>query len=355
MSNPTVTVAPPQRKPRKGGIASAAEFRTNERLGVAYGLQYDPDVCGLTVGSVQLCYGPAVNTGTNEVQTVTITGAPTGGSFQLTFSGQQTAAIAYNATAATVQAELEALSNINVGDILVGGGPGPGTPYTVAFVGGNWVAENVTQMTASHTFTGGTTPAIAVTTTTPGVAPVPKAMSPLGAGTSVVPNFGGYTGVECFISPDSDDDYPARARRALELGQDRLIESVLWGWITGGTAVVGTTLTKTIAAADEAADAAYIGLPILHLSREDADQALAAGVLVFVDGVLQTASGTPVVASSAYASGVVGVTGGITIEQSSIRVSPGRDITHNTALAIAERIYGIIVDCSYRAEYTFTP
>jgi hypothetical protein len=45
----------------------------------------------------------------NEVQRITITGTPTGGTFTLTFQGNTTAPIAYNASAATVVAALEAL------------------------------------------------------------------------------------------------------------------------------------------------------------------------------------------------------------------------------------------------------
>lgn len=102
---------------------------------------------------------------TSETQTVTISGAPTGGTFTLTFSGQTTAAIAYNASAATVQAALEALSNIAPGDVTVTGVAGG--PYTVVF-GGAYLSDDVTQMTATASLTGGTTPAVAVTTTTAG-------------------------------------------------------------------------------------------------------------------------------------------------------------------------------------------
>ncbi len=98
----------------------------------------------------------------NEVQTVTITGTPTGGTFTLTFDGQVTGAINHNAAAAAVLAALEALSNIAPGDVTVGGGAGPGTPWTVTFVN----RGNVPEMTATGSFTGGTSPAVAVTTTT---------------------------------------------------------------------------------------------------------------------------------------------------------------------------------------------
>jgi hypothetical protein len=104
----------------------------------------------------------------NEVQTVTITGTPTGGTFTLTYAAQTTSGIAYNATAATVKTALEALSNIAVGDITsVTGGPGPATPYVVTF--GGVLSGDIAQMTASAaSLTGGTTPAVTVTTTTPG-------------------------------------------------------------------------------------------------------------------------------------------------------------------------------------------
>ncbi|MFJ3043612.1 hypothetical protein [Streptomyces tendae] len=104
----------------------------------------------------------------SEVQTVTITGGPTGGTYTLTFSGQTTAAIPYNATAAQVKTALEALSNVNAGDVAVSGGPHPGTAVVVTF-GGQYLGEDVAQMTASGTgLTGGTTPAVAVATTTAG-------------------------------------------------------------------------------------------------------------------------------------------------------------------------------------------
>lgn len=110
----------------------------------------------------------SLTTGTNEVQTVTITGSPTGGTFSLTYAGQTTSGIAYNAVASAVQSALEALSNIAPGDITVTGGPGPSTPYVVTFVG-PLADTDVAQMTASGALlTGGTSPAVTVTTTTPG-------------------------------------------------------------------------------------------------------------------------------------------------------------------------------------------
>lgn len=104
---------------------------------------------------------------TNEVQTITITGSPTGGTYTLTYSGQTTSAIAYNATASTVQAALRALSNIGANDVTCTGGPHPGTAIVATF-GGDLAGADVAEMTATSSLTGGTTPAVTVTTTTPG-------------------------------------------------------------------------------------------------------------------------------------------------------------------------------------------
>lgn len=122
--------------------------------------------CSITSRPVQGAAVPAA--GTDEVQTVTVTGTPTGGTYTLTFNTQTTSGIAYDATAGAVQAALEALSNLAPGDVVCTGGPHPGTAVTVTF-GGAYDGENVAQMTASAaSLTGGTTPAVTVTTTTPG-------------------------------------------------------------------------------------------------------------------------------------------------------------------------------------------
>ncbi|HEY9417883.1 MAG TPA: hypothetical protein VIQ30_24250 [Pseudonocardia sp.] len=124
-------------------------------------------ILGVTGSNLMEFYGSHLGLGVNEVQTVTITGTPTGGSFTLTFAGQTTGAIAWNATAAAVKTALVALSNITAGDVDVTGGPGPGTPWVVTFKG-QYADTNIAQMTATGSFTGGTSPAVAVTTTTPG-------------------------------------------------------------------------------------------------------------------------------------------------------------------------------------------
>ena len=75
----------------------------------------------------------AIGSGVNEIQIVTVGSSATGGTFTLDFDGQVTAPIVFNASAATVQTTLEALSNINVGDIAVTGVTGG--PWPVTFQG----------------------------------------------------------------------------------------------------------------------------------------------------------------------------------------------------------------------------
>lgn len=121
---------------------------------------------GLPLGKITATgkYGPYAGSAA-EGQTVTITGSPTGGTFTLTLDGETTAAIAFNATASAVRTALEGLSNVSPGDVTVTGSAGG--PYLVTFAG-RYVDIDVPQMTATGSFTGGTSPAVSVTTTTAG-------------------------------------------------------------------------------------------------------------------------------------------------------------------------------------------
>ncbi|WP_066901067.1 hypothetical protein [Mycolicibacterium houstonense] len=70
----------------------------------------------------------------NEVQTVRLVGEPTSGTFTLTFSGETTAPIPYNATAAQVESALRALNSIGNNDVRVeAGNDWFNSPYTITF------------------------------------------------------------------------------------------------------------------------------------------------------------------------------------------------------------------------------
>lgn len=121
----------------------------------------------ITVGPDAGKIGPFQGAGTNEVQTITVTGTPTGGTFTLTFQGQTTAAIAYNATAAQVKAALVAASDdLGTDDITVTGSAGG--PYTVTFVGSQEGGQDQPAITATASLTGGTTPNVSIATSTSG-------------------------------------------------------------------------------------------------------------------------------------------------------------------------------------------
>lgn len=107
--------------------------------------------------------------GVNEVNVLTIDA--TGGDFTLAVNGgASTSAIAENATAGTVQTDLEALSNVAPGDVTVTGSAGG--PYTLAWAGA--FANTDVTLTADGTgLTGGSHTATVTTTQVGGITTVP--------------------------------------------------------------------------------------------------------------------------------------------------------------------------------------
>jgi hypothetical protein len=99
----------------------------------------------------------ATGASVTTVQTVSLMGSPTGGTFTLTYNGSTTSAIAYNASAATVQTAITALSSVGSGNAAVSGSG----PWTVTFL--NTSGVGVPLMTATSSLTGGTSPYVSVT------------------------------------------------------------------------------------------------------------------------------------------------------------------------------------------------
>ncbi len=106
--------------------------------------------------------GVPVN-GTDEVQTLTFGGAPTTGTFVLSFDGHKTAALAYNISAANLQTALRALPSIGANGVAVGL---VGQVYTLTFSGGNMAKLAVPQVVVEQNDTDQT---LTAATTTPGV------------------------------------------------------------------------------------------------------------------------------------------------------------------------------------------
>lgn len=88
----------------------------------------------------------------NERQTVTLRGAPTGGTFTLTFDAQTTGSLPHNASAAVVQAALEALSSVGYGNVYVTA-ERAGGPYVVEFIGA-LAAANQSAISGTSSLTG---------------------------------------------------------------------------------------------------------------------------------------------------------------------------------------------------------
>lgn len=246
MAEPRITVAPPARKPRIGGLLNVAEFRDNVPfLAASANVQYVAEPCNLAYDEAGFCYNEAVVTD--------------------------------------------------------------------------------------------------------------KAFDEIASSVGVVPNWGLYAGVGCWISNDMDFD--RRAQETLAASELRGVEYKLGTWLDAhpGKPTL-TSWVEGIAHADGDADDNYIGQPIILLNRADAVRAKAEDAIDGDrDGNLWTPNGTPVVASAGFTEGFVYVTGGITLLRSAVITSRSEALADNLAQAIAERAYGIIVDCDYRAVYEITP
>jgi hypothetical protein len=125
----------------------------------------------------------------SAVQSLTISGDPTGGSFTLTTAAPLpvgiTAALPYDASALQVQEALEAI--IGAGNVAVTGGPLPATALTVSFQGA-YADLDIPNLYAGGDFTGGIAPTIAVATTTAGGAELaqPTAISSVANSTAAL-------------------------------------------------------------------------------------------------------------------------------------------------------------------------
>ena len=104
----------------------------------------------LSTDDLTLARGYLSDDGSSAVQSILVKNA-TGGTFTITYNGQTTSALAFNASAADVQNALCALSNVGVGNLTVNND----YPYTIYFGGtlGN-VAQAIVTVTSSLTGTG---------------------------------------------------------------------------------------------------------------------------------------------------------------------------------------------------------
>lgn len=140
-----------------GVIASGGTAFTSASVGSFASAGVDKDDMLLVIVS---------HTGINEVQTITISGTPTGGTWRARYGGQSTEPLAFDISAANLQTELRALSSIDGAHVAVSGSAGG--PYTVTF-SGDLGGLDVEMIGVDGTdLTGGTDPDVAVVETTKG-------------------------------------------------------------------------------------------------------------------------------------------------------------------------------------------
>ena len=106
-----------------------------------------------------------------ETQTIVMSGTPTGGTYTVTFDGKTTAAIAYNASAATLQAALRLIAGLELVTVSSTGST-PNFTHTVVMtgVGGSLAAASPPQMTSSTASLTGGAPVLTHATTVAGTA-----------------------------------------------------------------------------------------------------------------------------------------------------------------------------------------
>ena len=131
---------------------SVTESRPSDTWTVARQLRIDftPGVTALNIKAIGRSFDVNVYTqtdgfiGENEVQVINVPGS-TGGTFTISYAGQTTGSIAYNAPASTVAAALGALSNIGAANVTV---TGTAANWTVTFRGA-LAGTDVAQMTGN--------------------------------------------------------------------------------------------------------------------------------------------------------------------------------------------------------------
>lgn len=112
--------------------------------------------------------------GTSEIQTLTIGGTPTGGTFKIAFESQVTSAITWSSNNTTllanIQAALDALTSLGTNGCVAGAGTlSSGIGAASLTFGSARAKEDVDLMTIAANDLTGSSPTLAITVATPGV------------------------------------------------------------------------------------------------------------------------------------------------------------------------------------------
>lgn len=296
-----VIASPPLAAPAQGLLVSAQVIDlTDERW--YNGITFSPETCGdLEVW--------AACGATGEVQTVDIPDGTTGGTFTLTFRGDTTAPIAWNATGAAVAAALNALPSIvAIGGVTGGGGPLPGPAVTITFIGGQGSVDLMTGNGTALVAPG----AVTVTRTVTGTTGRTKATGLNHPAVESSEPFFVLARDSCSTFGYATADYAARARRALLAKEGKAIERELWtGTLVPGNRNIAQGSATTVGTAGMARG---LGLSTLVQAIADSggsrgmiharpllvEQWWGDGLLRIESGKLMTGTGVPVVAGSGY-------------------------------------------------------
>lgn len=168
----------------------------------------------------------------NEKQRLTTSGSPTGGTYQLTFDGETTSALAWNASDHDVIAALESLSTIGSGNVVVTGAGISDSPMTIEFQG-ELSDQNVSLVSADASALTGTS-SIATTTVQQGSYNEQQTLQPSGliSGGTFTLSFEGETTAAIAWNADA-----AQIQSALEALKTIPAGSVV---IEGGTLASGS-------------------------------------------------------------------------------------------------------------------
>jgi hypothetical protein len=320
----------------------------------------EPDAEGVTYN---LSCGEGI---VNEQQTLTVVG----GTFTLSFDGQVTAPIPFNATAAQVRAALEALGTIGVGNVTVTGGPLPGGAVTVTFVAGRGGTQQAQLGADSSGLDAGVvTPA----TTVQGAEGVAKPGAANRNPTGAFAPFGVVAYDRCGTFGWQALEYQARARRALAAVASTAVEAEYWegalvptnehlaaahAAVLGGA---GMGRREALAELVQGLADAGAGTGVIHARPYLVQNWLQDNALEVRNGKLYTKGGHLVVQGAGYtgtgpadeavAGGVewAYATDNLVVVRGPVMLTPGNineatDRATNTVVFRAEQAYGVITN-----------
>jgi len=162
--------------------------------------------------------------------------------------------------------------------------------------------------------------------------------------------FAVYAGIECdlFGAP-----YTEQTRTKLggteEYAVSRAFFQMLFQGSGDAPTQVATDLTDipdSIGELEQFAAVAYAGMPVLHMNRRTAANAVAdRAAFVGIDGTLTTGQGTPIANAPGYPDGLIFITGGVHGWRTPVRSYDVPDTAENSHYSLAERIWSIGTEC----------